>query len=413
MLKKKIKINFIRLGMIMLILIVSGFGLKNLIFKDDFQAPELKADIPQSDFMESVFAFREEITIDKVSKVTLISNGDIMFHGTQITNAYDSAKKSYDFDNSFKYVKKYLQAADIASGNFETTTAGGAPQGYPVFNAPDEVLDSIKNAGYDVLTTANNHTLDKGKNGILRTLEQIKNRGLISTGTFSEPEGDITTVEKNGIKLGFLGYSYGFNGMESLLSASELDYMVNTVDEEKIKRDIEKAKNQNCDFIILMIHWGSEYSRDPSEDQKALAKKIFEWGGDVILGSHPHVIQKSEITEVDGEKKFVVYSQGNFLSNQRRETLPSIANRNYTEDGVMVNISFEKDLLTNRSRISGVSYTPTWVNRYTSGGKLKYEILPAKEAAGDSSINQETVEKLKASYSQTISKMKYYNSAIE
>ncbi|HAE61194.1 MAG TPA: capsular biosynthesis protein [Eubacteriaceae bacterium] len=404
---------FLRLAVIVTVLAVGVVAFTGLFKSQEGINPDLKVTQPVDDFTKMVFTSPKGEYLGEKQVAAFTSVGDIMFHGTQITNAYDSGSGSYNFDDNFKNVNKFFEAADIAMGNFETVTAGGTPQGYPVFNAPDEVLDSIKSSGFDVLTTANNHSLDKGKTGVLRTLEEIEKRDLISTGTFSEPEDEITVLETKGIRVGLIAYTYGLNGMESLLTPAELGYMINIIDEEKIKQDIQKAKDQDCDMIFVSIHWGNEYQLSPTNQQEQLANKIFNWGADVVLGSHPHVIQRSEIINIGGEDKFVIYSQGNFLSNQRRETLPSISARNYTEDGVIVHIKVEKDMITGKASLASVSYTPTWVYRYNAGGRLKYEILPVKESIETMSLGSQVLEKLKQSYDNTTGKMSYYNRAIQ
>ncbi len=410
---KKNTIAFLRLGIILIIIAVGAVGLTGLFSSDqEGTSPDFAVTIPEEDFVRRVLTSPEGKYLGRKQVASFTSVGDIMYHGTQITNAYDSARGAYDFDENFKHVKKFFNAVDFAIGNFETVTAGGTPQGYPVFNAPDEVLDSIKNAGFDVLTTANNHSLDKGRTGVLRTLEQIEERGLVSTGTFSEPEEEITVLESDGIRVGLVAYTYGLNGMDSLLTPSELSYMINRIDEDKIKKDINKAKDQGCDMIFVSLHWGNEYQMSPTSQQEQLAMKIFEWGGDVILGSHPHVIQKSEIINVNGEDKYIIYSQGNFISNQRRETLPSISARNYTEDGVIVQIKIEKDMVTGKTVLKTVSYTPTWVHRYESQGRLRYEVLPVKDALNTMDLTGQTADKLRQSYENTAGKMTYYNREI-
>lgn len=340
------------------------------------------------------------------SNINLIAAGDIMFHLPQIRAAYDEEKKTYDFSSTFKYVEEYIGKADIALANFETVTAGKENKftGFPRFNTPKETLLAIKEAGFNILSTANNHSLDQGKKGIIGTIEAIEEYGLKNIGTYKEPGQNILIEEVKGIKLGFLSYTYGLNGLDSLLTAEELSYMVNIIDEEKIKEDIEKTKELGVDLTVVFIHWGHEYHREPSECQVALGEKMIEWGADIILGSHPHVIQKSQIINKDGKDKFIIYSMGNFLSNQRYETLKN----SYTEDGVMINLNIEKDLGSGDTIIKNIEYIPTWVNRYRQDGKFFYEILPVKDA-----INKEIEiigmdnlkERLKKSYENTMEKM--------
>lgn len=398
-------------GMV-LVLLVAAVGTKLWLGRDAGplgETPSPRVFAPASSYIDAFFTTPGGETLEYVQKVRIASAGDIMTHSTQITAAYDSSKGTYDFTDNFVHVKKYFESAHMAVANFETVTAGGTPQGYPIFNAPDSILDAVKGAGIKLLGTANNHSLDKGKAGLVRTIQQIQARDLLSTGSFLEPETQITTMEENGVRLGFLAYTYGLNGLEGYLSEGERSYMINVIREDKIKEDIEKAREQGCDGVVVIIHWGNEYQRTPSAQQTALAQKLFTWGADVVLGSHPHVIQKSEMVEVNGQQKYIIYSQGNFLSNQRRETLPDISVRNYTEDGVIVHVGLEKDPIRNTLSVSSVSYTPTWVYRYASGGKQNYEILPVGETLATGNATGEVRTKLQGSYENTMGMMTLYN----
>lgn len=326
---------------------------------------------------------------------TILAAGDVMFHSPQIRGAYDETTGTYDFKENFKYIKKYVDSADLALANFETTTAGEERgfQGYPNFNSPEESIEALKDSGFDILSTANNHTLDQGKDGLLKTIDTIKKYDLKNVGTYKEPEQHILIEKVNDIDIGILSYTYGCNGMEHTLTDEELKYMVNIIDEDKIKNDIYKIKEKGADLVIMFIHWGNEYEMEPNEEQIELGKKMTEWGVDIVFGSHPHVIQKSEIIQSNGEDKFIIYSLGNFLSNQRRESI----NNKYTEDGVMVNIEVEKDFSNNKTIIKNVEYIPTWVNKYIESGKPKYEILPVEDFIDTEVFNQETLLKMKES----------------
>ncbi|HHV27560.1 CapA family protein [Anaerosalibacter bizertensis] len=334
---------------------------------------------------------------------TILAAGDVMFHSPQIRGAYDETTGTYDFKENFKYIKKYVDSADLALANFETTTAGEERgfQGYPNFNSPEESIEALKDSGFDILSTANNHTLDQGKDGLLKTIDTIKKYDLKNVGTYKEPEQHILIEKVNDIDIGILSYTYGCNGMEHTLTDEELKYMVNIIDEDKIKNDIYKIKEKGADLVIMFIHWGNEYEMEPNEEQIELGKKMTEWGVDIVFGSHPHVIQKSEIIQSNGEDKFIIYSLGNFLSNQRRESI----NNKYTEDGVMVNIEVEKDFSNNKTIIKNVEYIPTWVNKYIESGKPKYEILPVEDFIDTEVFNQETLLKMKESYKNTMNKM--------
>nr|WP_312578572.1 CapA family protein [Sedimentibacter sp.] len=349
-----------------------------------------------------------DVTID------IKATGDIMFHPSQLEGAYDSATGTYDFKNSFREVKSIFQEADLAIANFEGTTAGNTVyeyQGYPLFNAPDEVLDAIKDAGFDVLSTVNNHCLDTRKAGIIRTIEQIQKRGMDSIGTYEEkPEHRVLIKDVKGIKIAFIAYTEMVNGLESLLTAEELDYMVNIVDETKIKEDIEYAKEQNADVIIAFMHWGNEYSRVESQNQDNLADMMFTEGVDIILGSHPHVIQPSKILDYNGKKKFVTYSMGNFLSNQRVETLKpygldeSVAK--YTEDGLIVNIEIEKKGETGEVSIKNIDYIPLWVYKgVNEKGKTEHVVYPIMGYIESDELNDDSKMRMGRSYDDTMIQM--------
>lgn len=334
----------------------------------------------------------EEHLEEKKSTATILAVGDIMFHIPQIKSAYNKDTNSYDFTGMFKYVKPYIESSDIALGNFETVTSGNDIGffGFPRFNSPVETLYALKDAGFDILNTANNHAIDRGKDGIINTINYINEYGMKNIGTYKEPEDNILIEDINGIKIAFLSYCYGFNGLESLLTEEKLSYMVSKIDENKIKKDIEKAKDIS-DIVVVLIHWGNEYQREPSQYQTELASNMINWGANIILGAHPHVIQKSEFIEKDGKNNFIIYSMGNFLSNQRME---STGNK-YTEDGIMVKIELEKDLNKEDTVIKDIDYIPTWVRRYEERGAIKYEILPIEDFIENEDLYKNLREKEK------------------
>ncbi len=346
--------------------------------------------------------------------INIKATGDIMFHPSQLDGAYDAATGTYDFTNSFREVKSIFQSADLAIANFEGTTAGNkvyAYQGYPLFNAPDEVLDAIKDAGFDVLSTVNNHCLDTRKAGIIRTIEQIQKRGMDTIGTYIEkPEHRVLIKDIKGIKVAFMAYTEMVNGLESLLTEEELDSMVNIVNETKMKEDIKYAKEQKADIIIAYMHWGNEYSRLENQNQDNLADMLFKEGVDIILGSHPHVIQPSKILDYNGKKKFVTFSMGNFISNQRIETLgpygigESVAK--YTEDGVIVNIEIEKKGETGEVSIKKIDYTPLWVYKgINENGRTEHVIYPAMSYIESDELNNNSKERMRRSYDDTMIQM--------
>ncbi|NLV77259.1 MAG: CapA family protein [Tissierellia bacterium] len=331
---------------------------KTSLTEDVFQSDEILEDVPVEDPSEKV---------PENTQATILATGDIMFHKPQIKGAYDENIGKYDFKHNFEYVKKYIKSADLAVANFETVTAGeDIPySGFPNFNSPVETLDAIKYAGFHMLTTSNNHCLDQGKKGLLNTISAIEERGLINIGTYKEPVEDIFMMDINNIKIALLSYTYGFNGMGYTLTEEEQKYMVRKIDEDRIENDIQKAKDKGADIVVVFIHWGNEYQREPSEEQINLGRKMVQWGANIILGSHPHVIQRSEIIQYNGKDNYIIYSMGNFLSNQRRETMDN----KYTEDGVMVKLILEKDYSKKQTIIQDIEYIPTWVRRYKQDGR--------------------------------------------
>ncbi|MFA9422809.1 MAG: CapA family protein [Sedimentibacter sp.] len=411
---RKKRLHASLLGLIVIIAITAvSFVIKGNIYEK--KVPDNNALVNDVEQIP-VEAPKEDTETEPKPNVTINikATGDIMFHPSQIDGAYNSSTKTYDFYNSFKAVKAIFQEADIAIANFEGTTAGDevyAYQGYPMFNAPDETLDAIKDAGFDVLSTANNHSLDTRKAGIIRTIEQIKARGMDCVGTYVEkPVTRVLIKEVKGIKIAFLSYTEMVNGLDSYLSPQDLDSMINIIDETKLKEDIAYAKEQNADVIIAYLHWGNEYARVQSSSQEALADTLFKEGVDIILGSHPHVIQPSKTLDYDGKTKFVAYSMGNFISNQRIETLGpygiSEAQSKYTEDGVIIDIDIEKNGETGEVAIKNIEYIPLWVYKGTTAdGKTEHVVYPIMEYIESNEINENSKVRMSRSYKDTMDQM--------
>ena len=346
--------------------------------------------------------------VETFTDIRIAAVGDIMVHSTQLTSAYDNESGTYNFKPVFEDVKQILNAADLTIANLETTTAGPSREytGYPIFNSPDELIDAIKYAGVDVLSTANNHSLDTGRDGLKRTVSVIREKGLDSVGTYDEnSDGRVLIKDVDGIKIAILSYTESTNGLGAQYAKEDLDSMLNMMEEEKIMSDIREAKSLGADLIITYMHWGQEYMPEPNEKQVQLAHRMAEEGADVILGSHPHVIQKSEFIETNGRQTFVIYSMGNFVSNQRIETLGSEYEN--TEDGVIVNLDIRKSDLTGETTIQNVEYVPTWVLRHMEQGKSKYtyRILPIEIFLLSEEISEEFKKRMERSYDATITKM--------
>lgn len=255
----------------------------------------------------------------KVNKVTLLAVGDDLIHVQLIENAKQK-DGSYNFNHMFEEIKTEVAEADIAVINQETIFAGKnvAYAGYPRFNSPKEVGDAVVNAGFDVVLHATNHALDKGEKGLENTIEYWKTKKKITVLGVNESKKEQDTVkivEKNGIKIAMLNYTYSLNGLRLAKSKS---YMVNMLEEKQIKKDIDRAK-KIADFIIVYPHWGTEYSYEPSSLQKKWTKFFVEEEVDLVIGSHPHVLEPVEWLEAkNGHKTLVYYSLGNFISYQRK-----------------------------------------------------------------------------------------------
>jgi len=340
--------------------------------------------------------------------IQLAAAGDIMFHDTQLKSAYDQQTDTYDFTPFFEDVKQILSEADLTIANFETTAAGPEKTytGYPQFNSPDEVVDAIKYAGVDVLTTVNNHSLDTGSDGLKRTVKTIQERGIDTVGTYAEkPNSRVLIKEVEGIKLAFIAYTESTNGLGANYPREQLDDMLNMMEKDKIIADIQEAKQLEADFIVSFMHWGIEYATEPSEQQIEFAQLMAEEGVDLILGSHPHVIQKSDIIETDEKNTFVIYSMGNFISNQRQETLGD--GYELTEDGIILLFDIQKDISTNETTIKHVEYIPTWVYRHQKPADTTYEyrILPIDDFLQSDEIDEQYKQRMERSKSSTVSKM--------
>lgn len=388
---KKIKLNYKKLFKYIFFLALFIF----LIFKipSFLFAPETEN--KEVDKQEN----KQVVSVPESTTIHMSTIGDIMCHLTNIKNAYNSTSKDYDFSNVFKNIKAYTKNADITVGNLETTFAGKSRgyTGYPTFNTPEVLGENLKDIGVDVLSTANNHCMDKGYSGLESTLDFLDEYGISHMGTSrSEEEQDTILVKDiNGIKIAFLAYTYGTNG---ITIPSDKTYSVNLIDKELIKEHIKLAKEQDVDVICVNMHWGTEYRLKQTSSQEDLADFLFKNGVDIILGSHPHVLEPMEkrtITLEDGTQKddFVIYSLGNFVSGQ------IYAN---TKSTVILDIQITKDS-EGKISIDSVNYTPIYLydKGANSKSRTRYTLIDieksinAYENGEDSSISKSLYNTLK------------------
>ena len=303
---------------------------------------------------------------DTISSLKLIFAGDIMGHVTQINAAKKEAKgkESYDYKPVFKHLKPYFSSADIAVINLEHTLAGEPYSGYPQFSSPDESIFAIKDAGFNLITTSNNHSLDRGKQGLERTISVLDSMELEHLGTYKDTaqrnRNYPLIVDKNGIRIAFLNYTYGTN-----MLVEEAPNVVNRIDTIQIINDIKKARFASPDFIIAIMHWGIEYENPENAEQRELAKFLAWRGVNLIIGGHPHVVQPFDKIHVPHNDSVpVIYSIGNFVSNQRDR---------YTNGGIVFEVDLKKD---GKTEIKDYGYMPFWVYRFSRNGSNVYRLLP-------------------------------------
>ena len=355
--------------------------------------------------------------INETTKLTISAVGDIMVHGPQLRAQYDHETNEYDFNDNFEHITSLIEQSDLALANLETVLAGEEQDftSFPLFNTPDALADALKEAGFQVLSTANNHSLDRDKLGIKRTVEVIEDRGMKAIGTRKNTDKVSYIIKEiEGINIGLSAYTYEtprynkqrtINGIPMSVEVNEL---LDSFNPEELDEDmngmverVELLQNEGADLIIFFMHWGQEYQRYPDEYQKKIAQELVENGVDVIFGSHPHVIQTvDEIKTDSGKRGIIINSMGNFLSNQRSKYL----NNPYTEDGIIFHIDILSDGDEEVS-IDKVSYTPTWVQRYHEGGQRNYSILPLPHALEDKEeyglYNETDIERAERAWDNT------------
>lgn len=259
----------------------------------------------------------ETDAIGSDNQVTLLAVGDNLIH-IEVVESGEQIDGSYNFDHLYDNIIEDISAADIAIINQETILGGSdfPYSGYPAFNSPTEIGDSIVKAGFDVVLHATNHTLDKKLPGLLNTFtfwKQYPHIKILGINETKEEQEEIDIIEKNNIKIAMLNYTYGLNGYKM---PSNMPYLVNMLDYDQMERDIKKAR-EVADFIIVFPHWGTEYVYEPVKTQIDLAKFYFDNGVDLVIGTHPHVLEPVEWMKSNDHEMLIYYSLGNFISYQK------------------------------------------------------------------------------------------------
>lgn len=364
--------------------------------------------------------------IVKTSTATISAVGDMLMHMPVISTGAQG-DGSYDFASIFRYFSDYIQSADYAVGNLETTLAGtqnGFPySGYPNFNCPDGIIDSMKTAGFDGILTANNHSYDTKSVGFRRTYQTISQRNLDIFGTKGNADDpNFLIAQCNGINIAMSCYTYedhaGVNekAPNGWLMTKEDAPLINAFDYtnldlfyEEIQNNLSEMEEAGADAYILFIHWGDEYQLQQNSTQSAMAQKLCDLGVDVIIGGHPHVVQPVELltsTLDETQKTVCLYSLGNAVSNQRLGYIDRIQTA-HTEDGLLFSVTFAK-YSDGTVILESATAIPTWVNMgiHPDSGRKEYNILPLDKAVEDwktqFDLTDYTFSKANASYDRTM-----------
>lgn len=338
---------------------------KTVKTKDSLDKKILKV-VPQEAIKPLV---KKEKLADQIS---LLFIGDFMGHMDQIKAAYNKETKTYEYDTCFSKIKPILSDADVTIGNLEVTLGVQPYSGYPQFSSPPSYATAIKNAGVDVLTTSNNHSCDKRKKGVEKTIKILDSLNIGHTGTFvnsiEKTKNPAYVIQKNNFKIAVISYTYGTNGLKPTAPN-----VVNYLDKKAIKKDIDYINNTIApEQIIAFVHWGLQYKSLPNKNQKDMFAYFKSLGVNIVIGAHPHVLQPmkwNKITPTNSQENLVVYSLGNFVSHQR--TFPR-------DGGAVLKLSLIKDE-NNKVNIKEANYCLTWVYEPIVNGKKQYYVLPVDE----------------------------------
>ncbi len=304
----------------------------------------------------------------QAATATILFAGDAMQHLAQIESARQD-DGSFCYDSCFYYIKKEIEAADYAVVNFEVPMGGEPYTGYPAFSSPDEFALALKDAGFDLFLLANNHTMDRGAKGFLRTLTRLDSMKILYAGAYRDKEEKERRyprlVSVNGFRIAFLNYTYGTNG-----HAVPSPLCMNMLDEEQMLADVKLARECRAEVIVACVHWGEEYVITANQKQKELADKLIEAGVDWVVGAHPHVVQPMEVRydEAGRPKSLVAYSLGNFISNMQIS---------HTTGGAMLKVVLGRDGM--RVKIDSVAYSLVTVQRPVKGSRQPFILRSATQ----------------------------------
>lgn len=335
--------------------------------------------------------------------------GDVIGHSGVYIAADPNQTGEYNFDYMFDYVKPIFDESDLNLVNLETTLSAEPSEysGYPSFITPKELIEGLDYAGFNGIVTANNHSMDNLVKGAVETVEWIEEQGLPAIGTSVDADSKRFYTETiNGIDVAVVAFTSFVNGEETnWFTNEEMHQHINMLEEEIVEAEIEAVKETDPDIILAYAHWGEEYTSELSAEQEHFAQVFAELGVDAVIGSHPHVIQEADMITYEDHEMFIIYSVGNFLSNQRFESLGEAFRP--TEDGVIVHLDFERLKDNDSVELTNVSFTPTWVQREAiEGGRYEYTVLPAADS-NVSDFSEDTRIRMKDSYDRTMKRLKF------
>lgn len=360
---------------------------------------------------------------EKIATAAIGATGDILMHEKVIQSGYDKKSDSYTYDSMFEHFSKWVCQVDYAVANLEVTLCGEdngySYSGYPRFNCPDSIVDALKNAGFDLLLTANNHSYDTGSKGFFRTQAVIAERGLPHIGSRPAPEDkNYLVADVNGIQIGMINYTYntgtksdGSVALNGNKLSAENAQLINTFDYKRLPEFYTQLENgiaamraDGAEVIVLYIHWGNEYQTTESKTQNQMAQAICNLGVDVIVGNHAHVPQPVELltNENDESKKTLcLYSTGNAVSNIRKSSKCPIN----VEDGMLFTFTFAKysdgTVLLESTRV-----IPTWVDRCAEGSRYQFKVLVMDDTLEDwqaaMGLTDSQLRSCKSSYERTM-----------
>lgn len=327
------------------------------------------------------------------SEISIMHTGDVLMHTYLVEGGQDSSG-NYDFSFIFNEIKDVIGKYDYAVANYEGTTISKPPYvGYPIFKTPSIIIKNLKDSGFDMLLTSNNHALDNSLEGLENTIKDIEEQKLDYVGTRKDKEKKNYLVKDiKGFKIGFLVYTFeteksnGTRTINGIPITKDIEGKINSFNYNelddfysRVKDDMEAAKKDGAEINLVYMHWGEEYQLKENTYQKKMAQKLADLGADAIIGGHPHVVQPAEVLYQEKTKKpvFCLYSLGNAVSNQRIQFMGGVLGTKHTEDGMFLETTIARDNKGN-AYVKSVDYIPTWVDMRTNGGSRKHVVVEAK-----------------------------------